>query len=161
MKNIFIIAALLSNCSGEKVTNFYKVKISNEHFASKLNEFIIQNKLDDKKSIVRVVFLETVSHQYMYVSPSHFKPNYKYFEPEGWLISNNVLVLVCQNGNFYQRSDFVKQEIDREIKTLSIKLAEPGATIVEPDGTRYSYCIKSKKIEVDNVFDKLPDDECH
>ena len=161
MKLLLCFLVLLTNCSGKELNTYkFELNLKEVYVKKAISELIRSRKINKDSCILRVVFAETLTHQYAYVSPSTLKPNYNNFEPEGWLTIDGVFIIICQSGNFYKRNNDIIIEIDSTINNSKINLSSNEGAIVEPAGTRIIYCLRTGLVETDNNFYKVSDEEC-
>jgi hypothetical protein len=138
----------------------YRLALQPAYLRTAVSHYLRTARLAKDSAFVRLVFLETITHQYTYFSASPLRPNYQLAQPEGWFIQEGVLVVVMQAGDFYRRNTQVEKEVDYQLDSLRVKLRSGAGAIVEPSGRRLSYCLRTKASTWDDNFYKVADDEC-
>jgi hypothetical protein len=138
----------------------YRLALQPAYLHPAVSTYLRTAHVPKDSAFVRLVFFETISHQYAYFSASSFRPNYQLAQPEGWFIQEGVLVVVMQAGDFYRRNTQVEKEVDYQLDSLGVKLKSSAGALVEPSGRRLRYCLRTKASAWDDNFYKVADDEC-
>jgi hypothetical protein len=82
----------------------YRLALQPAYLHPAVSTYLRTAHVPKDSAFVRLVFFETISHQYSYFSTSSFRPNYQLAQPEGWFIQEGVLVVVMQAGDFCRRN---------------------------------------------------------
>jgi hypothetical protein len=154
---------LLPTCtpgSAPSTHTTYRLTLHPGYLHAAVHDYLQAARLPKDSAFVRVVFLETITHQYVYFSETSLLPNYQLAQPEGWFIQGGVLMVVMQAGEFYQRNSQVEKEVAYQLDSLKVKLTSNAGATVEPSARRLSYCVQTKAITWDDEVMKLADDEC-
>jgi hypothetical protein len=159
-----LVSGLLTACTPTSAPHLprtaYRLALQPAYLQTAVSTYLRTAHLPKDSAFVRLVFFETISHQYTYFSASSLRPNYQLAQPEGWFIHEGVLVVVMQAGAFYRRNAQIEKEVDYQLDSLRVKLSSSDNAIVEPSGQRLIYCLRTKSSAWDDNFDKVADGEC-